>query len=338
MNTRSQNTHPVTPYSSRRYSQTVLKKPRKKSPKMPHPNTPVIIGVADIKNRSTHISAAKEPATLMLEAIQAALSDASASSTAQLQDAIDSIDVVRTWTWPYPDLPGLLATRLQVQDHVRWTRYSEHGGDKPGKCVDEAARRVARRECSVAVVTGGEALASCELSFSYFYFFLHFDFLSLYLFISWYPRSFLYERWREYVYAQRADFPFYTLVSACAAAKKLPPPGWTPPASAVDSVFSPTGRDLGKSLYCSSSRALLLLLMFLKISGLSMESGPRYTCILCMRMGSARIAARRPRRTMKRARGCMLSLRVSRRRTRLRGITARRRVKRKLQRLGGRIE
>lgn len=197
MNTRSQNTHPVTPYSSRRYSQTVLKKPRKKSPKMPHPNTPVIIGVADIKNRSTHISAAKEPATLMLEAIQAALSDASASSTAQLQDAIDSIDVVRTWTWPYPDLPGLLATRLQVQDHVRWTRYSEHGGDKPGKCVDEAARRVARRECSVAVVTGGEALAS---------------------------------------------------LSACAAAKKLPPPGWTPPASAVDSVFSPTGRDLGKNL------------------------------------------------------------------------------------------
>jgi hypothetical protein len=36
-------------------------------------------------------------------------------------------------------------------------------------------------------------------------------------------------------------------VSACAAAKKLPPPGWSPPAQAVDSVFTPTGRDLGNS-------------------------------------------------------------------------------------------
>lgn len=36
-------------------------------------------------------------------------------------------------------------------------------------------------------------------------------------------------------------------VSASAAAKKLPPPGWTKPASAVDSVFTPTGRDLGNS-------------------------------------------------------------------------------------------
>lgn len=36
-------------------------------------------------------------------------------------------------------------------------------------------------------------------------------------------------------------------VSACAAAKKLPPPGWTTPSTAVDTVFTPTGRDLGNS-------------------------------------------------------------------------------------------
>jgi len=39
--------------------------------------------------------------------------------------------------------------------------------------------------------------------------------------------------------------PLTDSVSACAAAKKLPPPGWTRPSSAVDSVFTPTGRDLG---------------------------------------------------------------------------------------------
>lgn len=42
-----------------------------------------------------------------------------------------------------------------------------------------------------------------------------------------------------------------TPVSACAAAKKLPPPGWTKPQEAVDSVFTPTGRDLGSSMISS---------------------------------------------------------------------------------------
>ena len=36
-------------------------------------------------------------------------------------------------------------------------------------------------------------------------------------------------------------------MTACAAAKKLPPPGWTPPSQAVDSVFSPTTRELQDS-------------------------------------------------------------------------------------------
>jgi acetyl-CoA acetyltransferase len=120
--------------------------------------TPIIIGVGDVKNRS--INGAKEPATLMLEAIQIALKDASSSSVSDLQSAIDSIDVVKTWTWPYPDLPGLLAQKLGVNEGLKWKRYSEHGGNQPGKLFDEAAKRIAKGECKVAVITGGEALAS----------------------------------------------------------------------------------------------------------------------------------------------------------------------------------
>lgn len=120
----------------------------------------MIIGVGDVKNRSTQITDAKEPAQLMLEAIQAAISDASPSSISQLQHSLDSIDVVRTWTWPYPDLPGLLAEKLGIQDRVKRKFYSEHGGDKPAKLFDEAARRISRGEGRVAVITGGEALAS----------------------------------------------------------------------------------------------------------------------------------------------------------------------------------
>jgi hypothetical protein len=120
--------------------------------------TPIVIGVGDIKNRSTAIADAKEPLTLIHEAILVALQDAKPSDVSKLQDAIDSIDVVKTWTWPYSDLPGLLAQKLNVKP--KHTFYSEHGGDKPGKLFDEAARRISRGECKVAVVAGGEALAS----------------------------------------------------------------------------------------------------------------------------------------------------------------------------------
>lgn len=119
---------------------------------------PVIIGVGDVKNRD--VNNAKEPATLMLEAIEIALQDASSKSVSDLKSAIDSIDVVKTWTWPYPDLPSLMSEKLGVQGSVKWKRYSEHGGNQPGKLFDEAAKRIAKGECRVAVVTGGEALAS----------------------------------------------------------------------------------------------------------------------------------------------------------------------------------
>lgn len=123
--------------------------------------TPVIIGVADVKNKSDEH---KEPATLMLEAIELALDDAGTAQD-QLKLQIDSIDVVRTWTWPYTDLPGLLAQRLGLETRPKWARYTDtHGGNQPAKLVDEAAGRIARGEAMVAVVTGGEALASCESS------------------------------------------------------------------------------------------------------------------------------------------------------------------------------
>lgn len=122
--------------------------------------SPVIIGVADVKNKTNDY---REPATLMLEAISKAIKDTGVSSQ-QLKSRIDSIDIVRTWTWPYADLPGLLSDRLGLTSRPKWTRYTDtHGGNQPAKLVDEAAGRIARGEASVAVVTGGEALASCEI-------------------------------------------------------------------------------------------------------------------------------------------------------------------------------
>jgi hypothetical protein len=123
------------------------------------PRTPIIVGIADIINCSTSLADAREPADLMHDAIAAALFDT--DNPTQLLQKLNSIDVVATWTWPYPDLPGLLLQKLGVRQTTVRKHLSPHGGNQPALLLDEAAKRIALGETEVAVVTGGEALASC---------------------------------------------------------------------------------------------------------------------------------------------------------------------------------
>jgi len=124
---------------------------------------PIVVGVGDIKNRSQNPEDAIEPLKLMLLAISQAISDTNLPSSAkkEIQSQIDHVGVVNTWTWNYSDLPGLIAENLGVKPKYRV--LSHHGGDSPAKLFDEAARRISRGESRVAVVTGGEALASCKI-------------------------------------------------------------------------------------------------------------------------------------------------------------------------------
>ncbi|PGH23689.1 hypothetical protein AJ80_02295 [Polytolypa hystricis UAMH7299] len=123
-------------------------------------HTPILVGVADVKNRSVKIEDALEPKDLMLQAIALALQDANlpASSAQKLQSSIDSINVVANWTWPYLDLPDLLAKQLGVNPGHKFE--SHHGGNAPVQLLDEASRRIALGQSKVAIVTGAEALAS----------------------------------------------------------------------------------------------------------------------------------------------------------------------------------
>ncbi|KAK2739194.1 hypothetical protein FQN57_006637 [Myotisia sp. PD_48] len=123
---------------------------------------PVIIGVGDVRNPSKKLEDALEPSEMMLKAFQEALRDTGlpANVAKELQASIDSIDVVATWTWPYENLPGLLAEKLGVKP--THTFYSGTGGNSPGKLFDDAARRISLGKNKVALVTGGEALASLE--------------------------------------------------------------------------------------------------------------------------------------------------------------------------------
>ncbi|KAE8407113.1 hypothetical protein BDV37DRAFT_291351 [Aspergillus pseudonomiae] len=123
--------------------------------------TPVVIGVGDIKNTSVKPEYAYEPIELMIQAITAAANDSSVPR-GKIIPAVDSIDVVANWTWPYPNAAQLLAEKLGVKPVHQYE--SGHGGNAPAKLFDEAARRVSKGECRLAVVTGGEALASLAAS------------------------------------------------------------------------------------------------------------------------------------------------------------------------------
>lgn len=127
-------------------------------------STPIVVGVGDIKNRSQKVEDAIEPMQLMLQAILKAIQDTNLSSSAakEIQSKIDSVSVVNPWTWVYPDLPGLISERLGAKP--KYKVLSHHGGDSPAKLFDEAARRISLGESKVAIVTGGEALASGTFS------------------------------------------------------------------------------------------------------------------------------------------------------------------------------
>lgn len=123
---------------------------------------PVIIGVADTVNRT---SKAIEPLDLISNAIAAALADTGLSKAAltKLKEQVDDLTIIRSWTWPYDSLPDLVADRVGIAN-AGGRRESEHGGNQPVKCLDEACRTIMKGERRVAVLGGGEALGSCRFS------------------------------------------------------------------------------------------------------------------------------------------------------------------------------
>ncbi|RGP78817.1 hypothetical protein FLONG3_3015 [Fusarium longipes] len=118
------------------------------------PLTPIIIGVGETRQKNFTIETCKEPAELILSAIR----NASQDSSLDVIVHVDSISVVPPWSWTYDDLPKLLAHRLGIQPtHLE---LANHGGNTPALLCDNAAARVAAGQSKMAVVTGGEALAS----------------------------------------------------------------------------------------------------------------------------------------------------------------------------------
>jgi acetyl-CoA C-acetyltransferase len=112
---------------------------------------PVIVGIGEIVDRPKDIAAGLEPLDLLEQALRRAEQDAGATLLGELQ----SLDVVNFLSWRYRDPEKLLAQRLGVTP--AHSHYGPVGGESPIRFIHEAAKRIARGECSVAAVCGAEA-------------------------------------------------------------------------------------------------------------------------------------------------------------------------------------
>jgi acetyl-CoA C-acetyltransferase len=118
---------------------------------IPEDRIPVIVGVGEVVDRPTDIAAGLEPLALLEQALKRAEAD----SGAKLLGELGSLDVVNFLSWRYRDPEQLLADRLGAKPAHCY--YGPVGGESPIRYLHEAAKRIARGECSVAAVCGAEA-------------------------------------------------------------------------------------------------------------------------------------------------------------------------------------
>ena len=120
----------------------------------PEDRIPVIVGVGEIVDRPKEITAGLEPLILLEQALRRAEAD----SGGRLLGEIGSLDVVNFLSWRYRDPEKQLADRLGITP--AHNHYGPVGGESPIRYLHEAAKRIARGECSVAAVCGAEAQSS----------------------------------------------------------------------------------------------------------------------------------------------------------------------------------
>jgi acetyl-CoA C-acetyltransferase len=118
------------------------------------PRWPCLIGVAQ---RTVHPGdgPAPEPLVLWEDVSREAAADSGGTG---VLGAVDDLDVVFCQSWPYDHPPGRLAERIGIEPRRR--RYSGIGGTTPLVLVGDAARSILAGELDLALVVGGECLAT----------------------------------------------------------------------------------------------------------------------------------------------------------------------------------
>ena len=112
--------------------------------------TPVLVGIAQLEQRAEDPVLAKEPLTLMIEAVQAAAADARAP---ELLKRTGSVRVVRG-RWPYKDPARVIAEAVDAP-HAE-TRMTRFGGNFVQSAVNQAALDIQSGRQEIILICGAE--------------------------------------------------------------------------------------------------------------------------------------------------------------------------------------
>lgn len=119
---------------------------------------PVIVGVGEaLGNRARDPGAAREPMTLIVDAVRAAASD---TGDPRVLADLDAVYAVRTTSWAYADAARDIAAAVGARP--RHLVDSPVGGHWPVALLEQAAARIAGGEDTCALLVGGEAQASLQ--------------------------------------------------------------------------------------------------------------------------------------------------------------------------------
>lgn len=122
------------------------------------PRTPVIVGVGQCGRPGDHEPGAPhDPAWYLVEAARRAAADSGAGD--RLLRRADSVRAVSIVSWRYPNVAALAAERLGIAPRET-VQTADFGGDGPQRLLNETARDVAEGRLEVALLGGGEAIAS----------------------------------------------------------------------------------------------------------------------------------------------------------------------------------
>jgi len=117
-------------------------------------NLPCIIGVAQ-KTWRANEGDCPEPLLQWEQMARAAAKDAGNEA---LLSSIDEVDVVFSLSWNYDDAPAQLAEKLGIKKYHK--KLSGLSGTSPQKFINEAAEQIISGKSELALIVGGEALAT----------------------------------------------------------------------------------------------------------------------------------------------------------------------------------
>lgn len=117
------------------------------------PRTPVVVGVAQVLQRTDDLELAHGPVDLMARAVRDAVADAGAPVA-----AADELTVVRSLSTRDRNPAQSVARRAGIAADRHG--LTAHGGNSPQRLVNDAATRIAAGELECVVLTGGEAARS----------------------------------------------------------------------------------------------------------------------------------------------------------------------------------